>query len=456
MSKGNDTFGARRASFKLPPASVRDTTSSQESRRKKALEEQKRRRAERFDSSRQLDFFADLNLGASDDEANDENANNAAANPTDMIVREGISSFASLLPPAASASSVPLTPQIGDRISESTIPPQQASDIQTNVHEKKKRSKKRKGRSKSSQVSSNTNKPGKWADKCMYAELLEMSDDYDTIGSDGIPQDIETGWVAVTPVPVGKRCIAVTHAASGIAGIVPNTTIRSRVLGKPLMKPFPSALPPHTVLDCILDDSWRANGILHVLDVLKWKGQDIADCETPFRFWWRETRLSELPSFPPPPSTASASQDEYQFSYPTTFVAIPSSTDTTLSSLVNHLIPSARLPRTVQITIPSPYFRTAGEMDLDDSSRGQLQVIPAQVKSDGLLLYVSQATYEPGTSPLSIWLPIRAYTEERWKDGMEVVCDGEGPLDQFERLVRRRMQMSLSSIAENSEVSMEI
>ncbi len=49
------------------------------------------------------------------------------------------------------------------------------------------------------------------------------------------------------------------------------------------MKPFPSSLPPHTVLDCILDDNWRSNGILHILDVIKWKGQDIADCETPFR-----------------------------------------------------------------------------------------------------------------------------------------------------------------------------
>jgi hypothetical protein len=50
------------------------------------------------------------------------------------------------------------------------------------------------------------------------------------------------------------------------------------------MSPFPSTLPPHTVVDCILDENWRENGILHVLDVIKWKGQDIADCETPFRF----------------------------------------------------------------------------------------------------------------------------------------------------------------------------
>ena len=64
---------------------------------------------------------------------------------------------------------------------------------------------------------------------------------------------------------------------------MPNTTLRSRVLGKPLMARFPSPLPSDTVLDCILDQNWRENGILHVLDVIKWKGQDIGDCESSFR-----------------------------------------------------------------------------------------------------------------------------------------------------------------------------
>jgi hypothetical protein len=66
--------------------------------------------------------------------------------------------------------------------------------------------------------------------------------------------------------------------------IVPNTHLRSRLLGKSLVRPFPSSLPPQTILDCILDEHWRENGILHVLDVIKWKGQDVGDCETPFRY----------------------------------------------------------------------------------------------------------------------------------------------------------------------------
>ena len=58
----------------------------------------------------------------------------------------------------------------------------------------------------------------------MYAELLEMTDTQmgDFAGNqhdDGIPADIETAWVAVAPVPLGKRCLAITHAPSGIAGL---------------------------------------------------------------------------------------------------------------------------------------------------------------------------------------------------------------------------------------------
>ena len=36
---------------------------------------------------------------------------------------------------------------------------------------------------------------------------------------------------------------------------------------------------------------------------------------------------------------------------------------------------------------------------------GQIQRVEVQVQSEGLLLYVNQATYEPGTSPLSTWVP---------------------------------------------------
>ena len=88
--------------------------------------------------------------------------------------------------------------------------------------ESKKRSKKRKNKRR-------TNKPSKWADKCMYAELLEMvSDDMWSQGTltgdeqhynNGLPKDLETAFVALAPVPAGKRCLAVTYQSAGVAGI---------------------------------------------------------------------------------------------------------------------------------------------------------------------------------------------------------------------------------------------
>ncbi|KAJ3546342.1 hypothetical protein NM688_g5528 [Phlebia brevispora] len=444
-------FEERKASFKVPPASSREGALSQEARRKKALEEQKRRRAERFDSTRQLDLFADLNLGSSDDE--DDKAHEP--------VREGVAQYASLLSntsPVDSASFSP-TPSSGVHPTLAGSNEQAPTDeisVPTSFGKKKGRNKRK---SKATKPQSQPKKPSKWADKCMYAELLEMSEDtemseLDTTHGDGIPGDIETSWVAVTPVPVGKRCLAITHAASGIAGIVPNTTLRSRVLGKSLMPPFPSSLPPHTILDCILDDNWRDNGILHVLDVLKWKGQDIADCETPFRFWWRDTRIAELPVLPPPNALPNlnvqpSSSSKYRFQYPVTVVPIPHHINLSLSQIADELIPLTRSIRHIPISIPLQ--QDTGVMDLDgisSSTAVRLHREMAPVQSDGMLLYMAHASYEPGTSPLSTWIPVRAYAEDRSDKAKQNATMNnvpvDGPLDVFERLIRCRLATSWS------------
>lgn len=60
-----------------------------------------------------------------------------------------------------------------------------------------------------------------------------------------------------------------------------------------------------------------------------------------------------------------------------------------------------------------------------------------QFKSDGLLLYVAQACYEPGTSPLSSWIPITAWLDEANPVGHRHHNEngGRGPLELFERYV---------------------
>lgn len=156
------------------------------------------RRAQKIDSSRQLDQFADLNLGGiSDDEDEDEPA---IANVTPASVAR----YATMIEP-----SLPLNAITG------TL---DAPEIMFGVHEvnPKQKSKKKKKKKKS--------KPSKWADKCMYAELLEMSPEEHWFSdgdgaNDGLPNDLETAWVAVAPVPVGKRCLAVTHQSAGVVGV---------------------------------------------------------------------------------------------------------------------------------------------------------------------------------------------------------------------------------------------
>ncbi|KIJ61485.1 hypothetical protein HYDPIDRAFT_137818 [Hydnomerulius pinastri MD-312] len=309
----------------------------------------------------------------------------------------------------------------------------------------------------------------------MYAELLEMKEEmslWDKHAHDadnGLPSDLEGGWVAVAPVPTGKRCLAITHqSAAGVIGISPNTTLRSRVLGKMLLPRFPSSLPPLTILDCILDIDWKTNGILHVLDVLKWKGQDVGDCETPFRFWWRDTRLAELPKFSPPssgfsftPASAQHQQPDsnpgsYNFPYPTSFVPIPYHTDTTFSALSSSVIPMARSTREIMIDVPvsapfqfQPSSPTAMTIDAgeDHADSRPTVSVPAHVASDGLLLYVSQASYEEGTSPLSCWIPIKPITEQTQAATSEVIS----PLDLFQRLVHRRLsRMSSNHVANDT------
>ena len=56
----------------------------------------------------------------------------------------------------------------------------------------------------------------------MYAELLEMREEarwlskdgthaVEDMAEDGVPGDLETHWVALAPVPKGKRCLAITQ-----------------------------------------------------------------------------------------------------------------------------------------------------------------------------------------------------------------------------------------------------
>jgi len=278
-----------------------------------------------------------------------------------------------------------------------------------------------------------------------------MKDDplYDaSTGDDGLPPDLDTAWVALGPVPRGKRCLAVANQSPNVSGTVANTLLKSRLKGRTILT-FPSPLPPSTILDCILDENWKANGILHVLDVIQWKGQDLGDCESNFRFWWRDTRLAELVPIPPllytsydTQSSNTANPSEL-FAYPTMFLPVPYHLDLSLSSLLSTVIPLSRSSRSVTIVLPEAADSTTREeaMDLDQQS---FQTNKVEVHSDGLLLYVSEASYESGTSPLSSWVPLKSL----W-DGQQ------SPLDVFERLVSQRLAKSQSTLTPSADHAMD-
>lgn len=73
--------------------------------------------------------------------------------------------------------------------------------------------------------------------------------------------------------------------------------------------------------------------------------------------------------------------------------------------------------------VPQISEGAGGTMDVDQSSMW-CDTATAEIQPDGLLLYVSQASYEPGTSPLSSWVPIKAHGD-----------DTESPLTRFEKLI---------------------
>lgn len=151
-------------------------------------------------------------------------------------------------------------------------------------------------------------------------------------------------------------------------------------------------------------------------------------------FWFRDSRLSEIPpTTPPPPSRkpppptltpVAPPDDAYRFPYPCTFLPIPYDTDTSLPHLLTHTIPLARHTRTLSLPRPPPSpapssafpSATAFAFSLPTpvatptfapaSAPAPAQQADAHVRPDGLLLYVAQAAYEPGTSPLSSWVPL--------------------------------------------------
>jgi snurportin-1 len=101
----------------------------------------------------------------------------------------------------------------------------------------------------------------------------------------------------------------------------------------------------------------------------------------------------------------------------------------TFAHLLDTIIPRARASCYAQVSIPAS-SNNSDVMDIESSqfvgpASNETQV---EIKPDGLLLYVAQAIYEPGTSPLSSWVPLTAPATEEMASVEE-----SSPLDMFKR-----------------------
>ncbi|KAM9998225.1 hypothetical protein ACTFIY_007881 [Dictyostelium cf. discoideum] len=109
-----------------------------------------------------------------------------------------------------------------------------------------------------------------------------------------IPITLEREWYCV-PVPLGYRCLVISQNDWTIVRSAENGQVLKRF--KSLL-PFGSeesreSCPPqnqHCILDCIFQDT---ENTFYILDILSWKGYILYDCDTEFRFFWRDSKLLE-------------------------------------------------------------------------------------------------------------------------------------------------------------------
>jgi len=178
------------------------------------------------------------------------------------------------------------------------------------------------------------------------------------------------------------------------------------------------------------------------VDIIRWRGTYFVDCEAEFRyfvdlfaaldsrthahrarFWFRDARISEI-TFLPPIRRRRKASGPLLFDYPITFLPIPHcNPPIPLLTYLQVVIPQARLVREVPVAVFKeeplhPRAAASGSepaMEIDvfgnniqqmeevmsiDNTPGpegvpEMTNLMARIETDGLLLYVSEASYQP-------------------------------------------------------------
>lgn len=168
-----------------------------------------------------------------------------------------------------------------------------------------------------------------------------------------VPQDLVENWLTV-PIPSNTQRVLVI-ASNGI-------TISRKPDGT-IFNKFVSLLPngsqttkeSHSQF-CILDCLYHAESQTYfILDMMAWRGYLYYDCDTPFRNYWLNFKLSEVNC------NQISSNNPYRF-------------------------------------IALPYYEC--------NKRGMETALVSSISLQGLLLYHKETHYNSGVSPLCCFLPI--------------------------------------------------
>ncbi|GAA6030947.1 hypothetical protein JCM8097_008951 [Rhodosporidiobolus ruineniae] len=386
----------RRQSYLTSPLSA---SSSQHSRRQRALDAQKERRVHAIEAARSgfrdLDDMEDLSLAGTDDDGDHDDEEPVPASL-----------------PAHSPLSLPV---------DGAPPPPVVS--------KQKR------------------KAFKPRFKAWAKGLLSFPETMDLRHS--LPEGFEDQWRAVV-CPKGKRALCAT-TTDGTSG---NTILYSRVAGRTLAR-FRTVLPA----DCLLDTVWDSNlSVLWVLDVMKWRGQFMVNCEADMRAFFIASKLSELETQPYIPSDVLASPSataspRTPSSHPVLVLPVPSYAAPLTPSALLPVLSSLRAPSPMPALVYAPSPSPASPLPGSPAPAPSYAPITLQIpfRPDGLLLYLSASHYESGSTPLVGWVPLDVHEKEnRGAEGVERL---EGLLREWE--ARGGQAAVQGGVPDGREVSMD-
>ncbi|ORX84094.1 hypothetical protein BCR32DRAFT_291588 [Anaeromyces robustus] len=105
-----------------------------------------------------------------------------------------------------------------------------------------------------------------------------------------IPEDFKTNWIAVK-IPDGISCLVISFNGITISRRNDGTILEKFYSNIPGGSPLSKDFQNYSILDCIYNDDIKA---YYVKDIMCWKGYPTYDCEAEFRFFWIQTKLSEI------------------------------------------------------------------------------------------------------------------------------------------------------------------